>query len=143
MYGKSLQTLSSVGDNQSIASVVVVMAVKSGNTVVLRVEVPEQFRTRLKTQAVRLGLTMGELIQRTMDTHLEQLEMEALAEVEKSGEPSTFKELVRQRYFELMNAGKIGHQRLKELSYGQKATPKERQQVAQTLGLEEGELPND
>lgn len=36
--------------------------VKKGK-VVLRVEVPEEFRTRLKAQSTRMKITMGDLIQ--------------------------------------------------------------------------------
>lgn len=118
--------------------VVVTMSEKLEN-VVLRVEVPEQFRTRLKTQAVRMRVTMGEMIQKFMEEPLEQLELESIQTT--GNEPETFKDLVRQKYFELMSSGKIGHQRLKELSFGQKPTAKERQLISQTLEVDS--LPED
>lgn len=105
-------------------------------SVVLRVEVPEQFRTRLKTQAVRMGVTMGEMIQKFMEEPLEQLES-----INTTQQPENFKDLIRQKYFELMNSGKIGHQRLKELSFGQKPTIKERQLISQILEIDS--LPED
>lgn len=54
------------------------MAEKAKDAVVLRVEVPERFRTRLKTQAVRTGVTMGELIERLIDEPLRKIELEAM-----------------------------------------------------------------
>lgn len=47
----------------------------------LRVEIPEALRTRLKTQAVRMGITMGELLVQITDEPLRQLELEALENV--------------------------------------------------------------
>lgn len=118
--------------------VVVTMSGKL-ESVVLRVEVPEQFRTRLKTQAVRMGVTMGEMIQKFMEEPLEQLE--SINTTQQAKQPENFKDLIRQKYFELMNSGKIGHQRLKELSFGQKPTTKERQLISQILELDS--LPED
>lgn len=54
------------------------MAKDAAKTVMLRVEIPENLRTRLKTQAVRKGITMGELLQEIADEPLRQLELEAL-----------------------------------------------------------------
>lgn len=56
-------------------------------------------------------------------------------------QPSNLKELIRQRYFDLMNSGKLGHARLKELSFGQKPSAKEKQLIAEVLGLDE--LPEE
>lgn len=57
---------------------------KAAKTVVmLRVEIPENLRTRLKTQAVRRGVTMGELLEQITDEPLRQLELEALEEAKK------------------------------------------------------------
>lgn len=39
------------------------MSKEAAKTVMLRVEIPENLRTRLKTQAVRRGITMGELLE--------------------------------------------------------------------------------
>jgi hypothetical protein len=50
----------------------------SEKTVVLRVEVSEDFRTRLKSQAVRSGLTMGQMIETFMNERLTELEIEAV-----------------------------------------------------------------
>lgn len=50
-------------------------------TVQLRVDIPESLRTRLKTQAVRRGVTMGDLLQDLLDKPLRGLELEALEEV--------------------------------------------------------------
>jgi hypothetical protein len=40
-----------------------------------------------------------------------------------------------------MNSGKLGHARLKELSFGHKPSTKERQLISEILGLDE--LPAD
>jgi hypothetical protein len=58
-----------------------VMSEKAEDSVVLRVEVSEDFRTRLKTQAVRRGVTMGEILEMHMDNTLRQLEAETLEKV--------------------------------------------------------------
>ena len=62
----------------AIVSLMFVMAEKAKDAVVLRVEVPERLRTRLRTQAVRTGVTMGELIERLIDEPLREIEREAL-----------------------------------------------------------------
>lgn len=54
------------------------MAEKTKDAVVLRVEVPERLRSRLKTQAVRTGITMGELIEQLIDEPLRKIELEEL-----------------------------------------------------------------
>lgn len=54
------------------------MAKDAAKTVMLRVEIPENLRTRLKTQAVRKGVTMGELLEQIADEPLRRLELEAL-----------------------------------------------------------------
>lgn len=114
----------------------------------LSVIIPEETQKKLeqfaKSKLWSVSQSARVLIEQGLEKEFSQSlsEQPHLAEKE-SGESSTFKELVRQSYFKLMNAGKIGHQRLKELSYGQKATPKEKQQIAQTLGLDEAELPDD
>lgn len=59
------------------------MPKEAAKTVMLRVEIPENLRTRLKTQAVRRGVTMGELLEQITDEPLRQLELEALEEAKK------------------------------------------------------------
>ncbi len=46
------------------------------NKVMLQVEVRESTRTRLKLQAVRLGVTMGELADELLNEALNKLEQE-------------------------------------------------------------------
>jgi hypothetical protein len=46
------------------------------NRVMLQVEVRESTRTRLKLQAVRLGVTMGELADELLDEALNKLEQQ-------------------------------------------------------------------
>lgn len=49
----------------------------------LRVDISDSLRTRLKTQAVRKGVTMGELLEQIADEPLRQLELEALEKAKK------------------------------------------------------------
>jgi hypothetical protein len=61
------------------------MASKDKDTVMLRVEVSEALRNRLKAQSARMGMTMGELVERLVDEPitLKQLEREALKKLEQ------------------------------------------------------------
>jgi len=52
--------------------------------VMLRVEVPEALRSRLKAQSARMGVTMGELVEMLIDTPLRELELEALKKLKES-----------------------------------------------------------
>ncbi len=51
----------------------------------LRVEVSEALRNRLKAQSARMGMTMGELVERLVDEPitLKELELEALKKLEQ------------------------------------------------------------
>lgn len=49
---------------------------KKVKTVVLQVDVPESFRTRLRIQALKLGITMGELLLQIAEVPLNKLESE-------------------------------------------------------------------
>lgn len=53
-------------------------------SVPLRLLVSEAFKNRLKGQAARMGLTMGQLIEQLADEALRELELEALKSVQKS-----------------------------------------------------------
>ncbi|HEY9750052.1 MAG TPA: hypothetical protein V6C63_15310 [Allocoleopsis sp.] len=106
----------------------------------LRLLVSEDFKSRLKAQAGRMGKTMGEVVESIASEPLQKLELESIQKSQRE-QPTSLKELIRQHYFDLMNSGKLGHQRLKELSFGQKPSPKERQILTEVLGLDE--LPED
>lgn len=56
------------------------MAEKDKKTVMLRVEVPEALRSRLKAQAARMEITMGDLVEKLVDEPitLKDMEREAL-----------------------------------------------------------------
>ena len=116
------------------------MPEESSKEVPLRILVSEDFKSRLKAQAGRMGKTMGEVVESIASESLQKLELESIQKSQQE-QPASLKELIRQRYFDLMNSGKLSPQRLKELSFGQKATPKERQIISQVLGL--NELPKD
>jgi hypothetical protein len=61
------------------------MAAKDKDKVMLRVEVSEALRNRLKAQSARMGITMGELVERLVDEPitLKELELEALKKLEQ------------------------------------------------------------
>lgn len=61
------------------------MAGKDKETVMLRVEVSEALRNRLKAQSARMQITMGELVEKLVDEPitLRELEVEALKSLER------------------------------------------------------------
>ena len=68
-----------------LSSLMLLMAAKDKDTVMLRVEVSEALRNRLKAQSARMGMTMGELVERLVDEPitLKELELEALKKLEQ------------------------------------------------------------
>ena len=67
------------------SSLMLLMAAKDKDKVMLRVEVAEALRNRLKAQSARMGITMGELVERLVDEPitLKELELEALKKLEQ------------------------------------------------------------
>ena len=65
----------------AVVATVETMAKDTVKIAKLRVDIPDSLRTRLKTQAVRRGVTMGDLLQDLLDQPLRELELEALEEV--------------------------------------------------------------
>lgn len=67
------------------SSLMLLMAAKDKDTAMLRVEVSEALRNRLKAQSARMGMTMGELVERLVDEPitLKELELEALKKLEQ------------------------------------------------------------
>ena len=61
------------------------MAAKDKDTVMLRVEVSEALRNRLKAQSARMQITMGELVEKLVDEPitLRELEVKALKSLER------------------------------------------------------------
>jgi hypothetical protein len=55
----------------------------------------------------------------------------------------TFSDLIQENYYKLQENGKIGHQRLKKLASGERASQQERQIIGQVLGIGIEELPED
>lgn len=53
------------------------------DTVMLRVEISGELRTRLKSQAVRVNKTMGELLEQLIEKPLRELELENVGASEK------------------------------------------------------------
>lgn len=108
-------------------------------TVKFQVYLPEDLRTRFKAKCVVSGTTMNETAVRLIEAWTDKDELLPSVSPIQVQVP-TFKELIRQRYFDLMNSGKLGHQRLKELSFGQKPSSKELQVISQALDIDEGVL---
>lgn len=63
----------------------VLMVERDKKLVMLRVEVPETLRSRLRAQSVRMNITMGELVEKLADEPitLKQLERESLKDIEE------------------------------------------------------------
>jgi hypothetical protein len=63
----------------------VLMAQRDKKLVMLRVEVSETLRSRLRAQSVRMNITMGELVEKLADEPitLKQLERESLKDIEE------------------------------------------------------------
>jgi hypothetical protein len=61
------------------------MTGKDKDKVMLRVEVSVALRNRLKAQSARMGITMGEMVERLVDEPitLKELELEALKKLEQ------------------------------------------------------------
>jgi hypothetical protein len=61
------------------------MAERDKKLVMLRVEVPETLRSRLRAQSVRMNITMGELVEKLADEPitLKQLERESLKDIDE------------------------------------------------------------
>jgi ParG len=110
-------------------------------TVKFQVYLPEELRTRFKAKCVVSGTTMNEAAVKLIEAWASKDEIPASNDKPTQTQPTSLKELVRQKYFEIMNSGKLGHQRLKDLSFGQKPSPKERLILAEVLGLDK--LPED
>lgn len=109
------------------------------NLVAIRVFMPCGLREDFKTVCALKKSTMNKVVVDLVESYVEQ--NKALLPDQENKLPSSLKELIRQRYFDLMNSGKLGHARLRELSFGQKPSAKERQLIAEVLGLEE--LPDE
>lgn len=112
-------------------------------TVKFQVYLPEELRTRFKAKCVVSGTTMNETAVKLIEawTDTDDLLTGNSKPIQAQPQSASLKELLRQKYFDIMNSGRIGHQRLKDLSFGQKPSPKEKQIIAEVLKLDE--LPED
>lgn len=106
--------------------------------VAIRIFMQPELRDDFKTVCTLQKATMNKVVVDMVEGYVER--HKALLP-EDNRTPETIKELVRQNYFSIMNSGKIGHQRLKDLSFGQKPTVKEKQILAEVLDLDG--LPED
>jgi hypothetical protein len=73
----------SMMDNHVVVSVPSIMPEQTVKRVPLRVEVSEDFKSRLKAQAGRSGATMGEILELLADEGLRGMELEALEKAKK------------------------------------------------------------
>jgi hypothetical protein len=105
--------------------------------VAIRVFMPTELRETFKTLCALKKSTMNGVIVDLVEDYVEQ--NKALLP-DEGKQPESLKQLVRERYFDLMNSGKLGHQRLKELSFGQKPSQKELQAISQALDIDEETL---
>lgn len=71
--------------NQAIQTAVTPMPEESKDTVPLRVEVSTEFKARLKGYSARMGISMGEVLERIADEPLKNLEEEILKQSKKRG----------------------------------------------------------
>src|SRR5919199_992650 len=55
----------------------------------------------------------------------------------------TLSNLIQENYYKLQESGGIGHQRLKKLASGERASQQEKKIISQTLGIDEKDLPED
>lgn len=127
--------------NARIMGNLVFIGMADTKTVKFQVYLPEDLRTRFKAKCVVSGTTMNETAVKVIEAWTNTGDLPVSNSKAAQPESTTLKELIRQKYFDLMNSGKLGHQRLKELSFGQKPNPKEREIIAEVLSL--SELPED
>src|SRR4028119_1368102 len=104
----------------------------------VRIFMLPELRDDFKTVCALKKSTMNKVVVELIETYVEQ--NRALLPSQENKLPSSFKELIRQRYFDLMNSGQLGHQRLKELSFGQKPSSKELKIISQVLAIDEETL---
>lgn len=72
-------------DNQAIQTALTVMPEKTPDTVALRVEVSSEFKARLKGYSARMGVSMGEVLEKIANDPLRDLEQEILEQSKKRG----------------------------------------------------------
>lgn len=65
-----------LNDNVVSATNTVMIQKENTKTVMLQVDIKETTRTRLKLQAVRLGITMGSLTEQILSEALDKMEKE-------------------------------------------------------------------
>lgn len=112
---------------------------KANVTAVVPIKLKEKLKKYADTKKWSLSTAMVSLIEEGLDR--EGPEPDSVNDKPAQTQPTSFKELVRQKYFEIMNSGKISPQRLKDLSFGQKPSSKERVILAEVLGVDT--LPED
>jgi hypothetical protein len=117
------------------------MSEESSKGVPLRLLVSEEFKSRLKAQAGRMGKTMGELVELIAGEPLRKLELETIKKSQQE-QPTTFKEFVEVRGGALLKQGGIDPKRIQAFTHGTKPSSRERQIIAQMLDMPLEELPD-
>jgi hypothetical protein len=97
-------------------------------------QIPKLLGRRLRLFVAQAELTISEVVQQALEEFLDKRNVRL---PEESSTPESFKELVRNNYFDLINAGKIPPARLKELAFGEKPNTAELVIISNVLEMEE------
>ena len=99
--------------------------------------VQKDLARRFKVFCTDQRITIAEALDQAISAFLQQADKEAKDPPQSQKQPKTFTELVKSNYFELINAGKVNPDRLKELALGDKPNAGELAIIAHVLGIPE------
>jgi hypothetical protein len=92
---------------------------------------------RFKVFCTNQRITIAEALDQAIAAFLQQADEEVINQPQVQKQPETFAELVKNSYFELINAGKVNPDRLKELALGEKPNVGELAIIAHVLDIPE------
>jgi hypothetical protein len=92
---------------------------------------------RFKVFCTNQRITIAEALDQAIAAFLQQADEEVINQPQAQKQPETFAELVKNSYFELINAGKVNPDRLKELALGEKPNVEELAIIAHALDIPE------
>jgi hypothetical protein len=92
---------------------------------------------RFKVFCTNQRITIAEALDQAIAAFLQQADEEVINQPQAQKQPETFAELVKNSYFELINAGKVNPDRLKELALGEKPNVEELAIIAHVLDIPE------
>lgn len=110
--------------------------------VAIRVFMPPELRDTFKAVCTLKRSTMNDVTVSLIEGYIEQ--NKALLPKEEDGLaslPESLKQLIRDKYFYLMNSGKIPQLRLKQLGFTETASKQERKIISDVLGIPLENLP--